>query len=527
MRQTRLLRELTVCWLGAAGLGGIFLLAQALTGWRSHAQWILPAVCGGIAAVVIWRRHNYREEDYGAVIATVERDNPQLRHLISAAVEQKPDAEFGGYRFLQLRVVDAVLGHPERNTWGHGLERKFEVARSLNVAALAAAMALLMLVGYGAVRSDPLLSPALVREITVTPGDTEVERGASVVISARFSRQPPAEAALVISSASGKTRRIALERNLADPVFGASVADVSEGGFYHVEFQGGKTRDYKITVFDYPALLRADAALVYPRYTHLTNKTIVDTRRVSAVEGTRLTYTLQLNKPVKRAKLAGAGESLELAVGSNSVALLSDWPLTNSVKLSLALEDADGRTNKFAEEFVLVALPKRPPQLKLISPRGDPRVSRIEELQLEGEASGDFGLLDYGAGYAVNGQDPVMIDLGHETADSKKYPFKYLVSMEKLGVKADDVVSYFIWADDNAPDGSKRRTFSDMFFAEVRPFEETFREEQSGQNDQQSQQGGGGAGAEKLQLAQMQKEIVIATWKLQQEKLATAIPRTP
>ena len=52
--------------------------------------------------------------------------------------------------------------------------------------------------------------------------------------------------------------------------------------------------------------------------------------------------------------------------------------------------------------------------------------------------------------------------------------------MEKLGVDVDQVVSYFAWADDYGPDGQVRRTFSDMFFAEVRPFEEIFRADQSG-----------------------------------------------
>ena len=70
--------------------------------------------------------------------------------------------------------------------------------------------------------------------------------------------------------------------------------EVTEDGLYHIEYAKDKTRDYKITVFDYPALTRADASLHYPDYTGLTNKTISDTLRVSAVEGTKLTYMLEL-----------------------------------------------------------------------------------------------------------------------------------------------------------------------------------------------------------------------------------------
>ena len=142
----------------------------------------------------------------------------------------------------------------------------------------------------------------------MTPGDTQVERGTGLVVTARFGSTPPAEATLVVVSVSGKTKRLPMARQLADPVFGASLPDISEAGLYRVEYGTHQTRDYKIGVYDYPALTRADASLQYPEYTGLTNQTIRDTLRVSAVEGTRLTYTLQLNKTVgARASLARTG----------------------------------------------------------------------------------------------------------------------------------------------------------------------------------------------------------------------------
>ena len=93
--------------------------------------------------------------------------------------------------------------------------------------------------------------------------------------------------------------------------------------------------------------------------------------------------------------------------------------------------------------------------------------------------------------------------------------------MESLGVEVDQLVSYFAWADDHGPDGKTRRTFSDMFFAEVRPYEEIFRNDQSGDSDEQNQnqkQGGQPGGNQNTRLADLQKQIIIATWKLQQER---------
>ena len=98
----------------------------------------------------------------------------------------------------------------------------------------------------------------------------------------------------------------------------------------------------------------------YPAYTGLTNRTIKDTLRVSAVEGSHLTYTLRLNKPVVRARWLGKEQTITLAPQKDAVALLPDYLLTNSSRYTLELVDAEGRTNKFPTSFVLQALTNQP-----------------------------------------------------------------------------------------------------------------------------------------------------------------------
>jgi len=57
-----------------------------------------------------------------------------------------------------------------------------------------------------------------------------------------------------------------------------------------------------------------------------------------------------------------------------------------------------------------------------------------------------------------------------------------------------------------------------VFFAEVRPFEEVFRPDQSGSGENGGQSGGQGSGDERVRLAELQKQIVVATWNLQRNK---------
>jgi hypothetical protein len=478
-----------------------------------------------MAAWFLWRRERRRPKNYRVLVATIARENPDVRHLLLAAAEQEPDAKSGEFGFLQRRVIEEALRHPQTVLWEEQVARKTSSARNRQWLALAVMLLVFSLADHGAVsrwRVNLNLPSLASKEITVAPGDTEVERGSGLVISARFGGQPPPEATLVLVWASGKTQRLPLARNLADPVFGASLLEVSDDALYHIEYAGKQTGDYKIHVFDFPSLTRADAALMFPAYTGLTNKTIRDTLRVSAVEGTRLDYTLLLNKPVSRARLIGKEQSLPLTLQTNAIATLDDFTLTNNARYSLELVDSEGRTNKTPAEFVFQALPNRPPEVKITSPRGDQRVSKLEEMQLQGEARGDFGLIKYGFGIGIAGQPPQFIELGRSTISGEIRHFTNQIAMEKLGVEVDQLVSYFAWADDYGPDGKVRRTFSDIFFAEIRPFEEIFRADQSGAAEGRSQSGNQG-GSQGPRLAELQKQIVIATWKLQRTE--TVLPK--
>ena len=90
-----------------------------------------------------------------------------------------------------------------------------------------------------------------------------------------------------------------------------------------------------------------------------------------------------------------------------------------------------------------------------------------------------------------------------------------MLDFEAMKAVPDQLVSYYFWAEDIGPDGGVRRASSDMFFAEVRPFEEIFRQgeqppagsaEMEGQENQNAQEAG--------QVAELQKQIISGSWKL-------------
>ncbi len=94
------------------------------------------------------------------------------------------------------------------------------------------------------------------------------------------------------------------------------------------------------------------------------------------------------------------------------------------------------------------------------------------------------------------------------------------MELEKLGAQPDQLFAYHFWVEDIGPDGKLRRTQSDMFFAEVRPFEQIFREGQPPPGGQSQQQGQNGQQAQ--ELAELQKEIINATWRVIREQNANS-----
>ena len=178
--------------------------------------------------------------------------------------------------------------------------------------------------------------------------------------------------------------------------------------------------------------------------------------------------------------------------------------------------DSEGRTNKVPAEFVFNALKNRTPEMKTTSPAGDTRPSALEEISFDGTVWDDFGVQAYGLAYSVPGKEPMLVELGHGVPAKEKRQFHFLLRLEELGVQPDDLLSWFIWADDIGPDAKARRTTGDLFFAEVRPFEQIFRQGQSmaSESAQQQRDQSGGSGGPAERLAEMQKQIISATWNV-------------
>jgi hypothetical protein len=553
-RRLRLWCKIAACWAvwGLIAVGLRILLRQ--TGWLIPFAGPAVGVLAILNALVLWARQTGEKPDLRRIALRVEALFPELDgRLVTAVQVQRKSGEEPDY--LQQRVIREALSASDRNDW-------FEIVPAWRLAAsrLATLVALLILsvllwrLPHPKGHKSFFFSRNQDSGVTVTPGDVAIERGNSLVVLARFGDNLPSTVDLVLTAPDGTSRRIPLAKSLADPVFGGSVPEVATDLAYHVEYSGDRTKDFHVKVFEYPRLERADVDINYPEYTGLQHKRIEDTRRLSAVEGSKVDLNLKLNKPVVSAllipkgkaslplpKAEGRGEgeqdvhqtavhendvnaAVRLSIQTNrAVADLAQFPLMASKTYELQLVDAEGRTNKVPAQFVFEALTNRVPEFHLASPRGDIRPSPLEEVPFEGTVWDDFGVKKYGIGYTIPGKDTTFIELGSNAPAKEKKEFRHVLRLENLGVQPDELVAWFLWADDVGPDGQLRRSTGDLYFGEVRPFEEVFRE---GQGMESQGQGGqqGGQQDRTGKLADLQKQIISATWKLQRQNVKQKPP---
>ncbi|RMF45443.1 MAG: hypothetical protein D6753_00120 [Planctomycetota bacterium] len=532
-------RRIQVMYLGWAW-ATVFLLSAAIGFGLAHAQtlglvtgnqvfwgWATGTLLLTLGAAWAVARHC---RDLQAVAQRIERRFPSLNQGLITASELQPTAQ-GTFGYLQRAVISEAIRHDIIHRWRDVVSRgKLVLAWSANIPTAALVLAVAWLLWRGPVGPPPTVLTAeraksnQVLPPVIDPGDTEIERGSSLIITARFDGKLPDDVWLVHAPRGTADERpavrIPMRQSLQDPIFAAYLYGIEQPMEYQVEYDQTTTRPFRIDVFDYPSMVRADAVLTFPAYTQLEPKTVLDTRRVTAAVGTRLTWQIHLNKPVVLAELVpldanDEGERLVLdAVGSDPMLVVATTTMLASQRWRLHLVDAEGRDN--AQEVILSSrvLPNRESAVRLTT-GGDALVSPLQEFDIAAKVTDDFAILAAGIGYQFAGGDLVERAIELSQAATKEATIQHTIDFEALGAQPNQLLAYYVWAEDMDEQGQVRRSVSDIFFAEVRPFDEIYRQGQQPTAQQQQQQQGQPQGNQQTEeLLELQKQIMAATWNV-------------
>ena len=510
--------------LALAACAGAFLLIatgdwlMTPSGWPLIVMVLLPVVmAAGVAAVAAVRAS--RLDSAARVAALADAERPDLQDRVKTGVDLLARPEPGTFDELvlletarQISIVDLPVTLDEAGA-ARGRRMSIAAIAALGMALTAAWPA----IRDGATTARVLMVPGAL-ELTVTPGDARIPIGRSLTITAAASVLPrtPGRELPVLTIATAADAASG-EMTPGDGAFSYVTAPVTESFSYRVSLGPATSREYRVEALPYPKVQAIDLSYSYPRWSGLEPREERDGGDVYGPEGTRVRMQVRVDKPVREAALVmgdGSRVPLDAAPGApDGQVFETTMTLARDASYRVAVRDADGLANDESTEYFIRLMDDAPPDVRIVRPAGDQRVTPLAEVAVEARADDDHGVSGLELVYAVRGQDERVVPIAG--GGGRSATGRHLIYLEDLGVSPGDFVSFYARARDIARGKQPTESRSDIFFLEVKPFEEEFAAAQS------MAQAGAGAASRQLQsLAAAQKEIIVATWKLERRSTA-------
>ena len=463
----------------------------------------------GFGARVLWPLRRPPSDE--RVARFVEERCPQLEDRVASAAALAASGPATG--FHELVIADAA-----ERLRGVDLSRVIAPARVrraaarglLAVATLAAVLALGFTPLSRIARTAWLHALPSGVEIGVEPGDIRLVAGQPLRIRARFTGDGgvPARTPPVLSVLDGMPPREIRMRPAKDGYL-AEFPSVTRSFRYRVAAAAFTTRDYRVEALSPPRVTRIDVEYTYPSFTGLAPRVEEDGGDLFAPAGTSARLVVHTDKPVADgALLLSGGRRVALAEagdGGRTATLVVD----GNGRYAVRVVDAHGLSNRDAADYVIRATTDRPPTVRVVRPGGDREITPLEEVTIEVQADDDHAVDRLDLVYTVAGRADRALPFDIPARTSRVAGVRTLL-VEDLGVEPGDVITYFARVRDTGEGGVSTEARSDLYFLEVRPFDNEFEEALS--------RGGLGPQAAEIgRLAALQKQIIVATWRFEQQ----------
>jgi uncharacterized protein DUF4175 len=538
-----------------AGLAASAVLIVALLVVRGVVQWAgrPPLVLAILAAVTLllavgaiaWAVAPLRHRPSDARVARfIEERAPALDDRLASAVDLidgPPDlrnpAKAGSHVRGEVPGVGHALQGVPHGSAVDGSQRGSDVRRAMLADAAArareidvdtilpaealrrsgfqAAAALLLLIIVGGIASVPArdawdaaslaLFPSRV-SLEVRPGDARVNAGMPLAIEARLVGNRATVVARVEVADGGQWRTVDMARDPAG-TFRLALDSITAPFKYRVTAGAVTSATFSVSVARIPRVTGIDLDYVYPAALGLKPRSERDGGDIYAPAGTRVHVRVHTDREVASARMTlNNGNTVSLATETPTV-LSATLTIVEDNAYRVALADREGLSNPGDTEYFIRVLEDRPPDVHITRPAGDRGVTRLEEVDIEAQADDDYGIERLELVYAVRGGTEHVIALPVPSG-ATSVSARHTLYFEDLDVQPGDFVSYYLRVRDVTRGQRSNQARSDIFFLEVRPFEQEFSLTES-----QSMSGSGYNGAID-ELVNAQRQVIVATWKL-------------
>jgi len=513
---------------------GVLVGALVLASWTGRAPMALAAI-GVVAAVLIlgvlaWGLRPARGVPSDARVARfIEEREPSLDDRLVSAVDLGTPGRASDSPGLAAPMV-ADAGRRASAVDPAAIVSSESLRRAgFQAAAAALLLVAVALFGRGTARQafDSLALSLFPSRVTleVVPGSARIRAGSPLTIEARLvGNRAPVVARLLRAEADGAIATPGGDWDATEMTADAGgtfrLALESVGASFKYRVLAGSVASpvYDVSVVSPPRVTRIEVQYTYPPAFGLPPRTEQDGGDIYAPAGTDVRIQVHADREVSTGRMTlASGGTVTLTREPDGV-LAASLEVAEDDSYRVALTDGDGLTGSGETEYFIRMLEDRPPEVRILKPARDRSVSPLEEVDIEAEAEDDFGVERLELVYAVRGGAekavPIAIQRGAPSVAGARTLY-----LEDLDVRPGDFVAYYVRARDLPRGRSAGEARSDIFFLEVKPFEQEF-------VLAQSQAMGGGNDRSVDDLVSAQKEIIVATWKLDRRSRAAGGARS-
>ena len=356
--------------------------------------------------------------------------------------------------------------------------------------------------------------PVFTTKLTVEPGNARILRGRSLAINLEVTGKAADKARLVYtkgdSTAEAEPQRQEIDMMRIEGEkrkFGYEIFNINENMEYYVAANETESERYTVEVFDMPKLTAIEVAYAYPEYTQLKPIIQQGEGNIRAVAGSQAEVRITTNKAIQSATLTVDAQDSTPMLISDGRTLTTTLDVLNDGKYTVKLLCVDGFNNQTPIEYTITAIPDEPPEIVIKEPGRDTKATKLEEVKVLAEATDDYGVENMTLMYSIGSGEPQ--ELEAETVEVKKKKIisgAYVFYLEELDVEPGELISYYAQATDNNTRTGPGTSTSELYFIEVRPFNERYM-----QMDAEGQQALEGQPFPNL-IAD-QRAIIKKTWK--------------
>ncbi|MCE2394671.1 hypothetical protein J4G02_08810 [Candidatus Poribacteria bacterium] len=356
--------------------------------------------------------------------------------------------------------------------------------------------------------------PVFTTKLTVEPGNARTLRGRSLAINLEVTGKAADKARLIYTKgapgvdAELQHQEIDMMRIEGEKRrFGYELFNINENMEYYVTANGVESERYTVEVFDTPKLTAIEIAYTYPEYTKLKPIIQQGEGNIRAVAGSQAEVRITTNKAIQSATLTVEAQEPTPMLIFDGRTLTTTLDVLNDGKYTVKLLCVDGFNNQIPIEYTITAIPDEPPEIVIKEPGRDVKATKLEEVRVLSEATDDYGVENMMLMYSIGSGEAQ--ELPVETVEVKAEKIisgAYVFYLEELDVEPGELISYYAQATDNNTRTGPGTSTSELYFIEVRPFNERYM-----QMDAEGQQSPEGQPFPNL-IAD-QRTIIKKTWK--------------